>query len=194
MSLGKNNIYAQILYRGFVCEKGRVYSRLWKYSYRSILELQVDLWKKILSRMADNTYTKEDSDLLKYFIKLCGDKKEIGEFYNIHADFLSEIEKSIDSSIGKVSNCNEEIIIINFMNDLVTELADLLKHKLFVDKKRVHLIIRTLHNLPRYFLDNSKTFIHDLKDMAIDFRSAIDYSFGNMNQEMKARYEKYNIS
>lgn len=30
--------------------------------------------------------------------------------------------------------------------------------------------------------------------MAIDFRSAIDYSFGNMNQEMKARYEKYNIS
>ena len=194
MSLGKNNIYAQILYRGFVCEKGRVYSRLWKYSYRSILELQVDLWKKVLSRMADNTYTKEDSDLLKHFIKLCEDKKEIGEFYNIHADFLSEIEKSIDSSIGKVSNCNEEIIIINFMNDLVTELADLLKHKLFVDKKGVHLIIRTLHNLPRYFLDNSKTFIHDLKDMAIDFRSAIDYSFGNMNQEMKARYEKYNIS
>ena len=94
----------------------------------------------------------------------------------------------------KVGNYNEGIIIINFMNDLVTELADLLKHKLFVDKKRVHLIIRTLHNLPRYFLDNSKTFIHDLKDMAIDFRSAIDYSFGNMNQEMKARYEKYNIS
>lgn len=191
--LGKNNIYAQILYRGFVCEKGRVYSQLWKYSYRSILELQVDLWKKILSRMADNTYTDEDSDLLKYFIKLCRDKKEIGEFYNIQADFLSEIEKSIDSSMKKVGNCNEGIIIINFMNDLVTELADLLKHKLFVDRKRIHLIIRTLHNLPRYFLDNSKTFIHDLKDMAIDFRSAIDYSFGNMDQEMKARYEKYNI-
>ena len=93
MSLGKNNIYAQILYRGFVCEKGRVYSRLWKYSYRSILELQVDLWKKVLSRMADNTYTKEDSDLLKHFIKLCEDKKEIGEFYNIQADFYLKLKK-----------------------------------------------------------------------------------------------------
>lgn len=146
--------------------------------------------------MIDNTYTEEDADLLKYFIELCRDKREIGKYYNVKTDFLceiSEIEKSIDSGMNGVDNCNEGMIIINFMNDLVTELAVLLKHKLFVDKKRIHLIIRTLHNLPRYFLDNSKTFIHDLKGMSIDFCSAIEYSFGNMDQEMKARYEKYNI-
>ncbi|TYQ13257.1 UNVERIFIED_CONTAM: hypothetical protein Cloal_4323 [Acetivibrio alkalicellulosi] len=155
--------------------------------------MQVDLWKKILSRMEDNKYTEKDSDLIKYFIKLCKDKKEIGCFYNIHDDFLFKFEKSIGTNIDISSNCVEGSIIINFMNDLVTELADLLKHKLFVDRKRIHLIIRTLHNLPRYFLDNPKTLVHDLKHMGIDFRSAIDYSFGNMDQEMKVRYEKYNI-
>jgi hypothetical protein len=93
MPLGKNNIYAEILYRGFVCEKGRVYSWLCKYSYRNILELQVGLWKKILSRMADNTYTKEDLDLLKYFIKLCRDKEGIGKSHSIPPDFYRNCKK-----------------------------------------------------------------------------------------------------
>jgi hypothetical protein len=67
IDLRKINIYGEILYVGLVAEKGRVFSELWKYNYRKTLKLHVGLWQRILNRMTDNDYTKEDEQLLMDF-------------------------------------------------------------------------------------------------------------------------------
>lgn len=190
----KNSVYGEILYMGLVTEKGRVYSELWKYNYRKALKIQVALWQRILRRMMDNKYTEEDVQLLKDFIELCKNRKEIGEYYRPQINSFSEIEQLINSGIEQSHNSKEDIVILNFMNDLVLELVELLKPKIFVNRNQVHLVIRALHNLPKYFLQNPQTDIYGLKNVATDFQNVIEYSFGNMDQSMKNRYIKYKIT
>lgn len=187
----KNNIYGEILYIGLVAEKGRVFSEMWKFNYRKTLKIHVAIWQRILMRMSDTAYTKEDEQLLRDFIELCKNRKDIGRCYNTLIESFSEIEQKINTRIENVQNTKEDTVIINLMNELILELTELLKPKLIVDRKKIHLTIRVLHNLPRFFLQNPQTYIYRLKNVASNFHDVIEYSFGNMNQEMKNRYIKY---
>ncbi|MFD0589135.1 hypothetical protein ACFQZE_14125 [Paenibacillus sp. GCM10027627] len=187
----KNNVYAEILYIGFVAEKGRAYSEIWKFNYRKTLKIHVAMWQRILMRMSDTAYTKDDEQLLRDFSELCKKRKNIGKWYDTRFDSFLEIEQQINTYIKNVHNTKEGIVIISLMNDLVLELTQLLKPKLLVDRNKIHLTIRALHNLPRFFLQNPQTYVYELKSVALNFHDVIEYSFGNMNHEMKDRYVKY---
>ncbi|MBP1903782.1 hypothetical protein J2Z32_000394 [Paenibacillus turicensis] len=190
----KNNIYGEILYIGLVAEKGRVFNEIWKYNYRKTLKLHVSMWQKILMRMCDTAYNNEDEQLLREFFELCKKRKDIGKYYNTLIESFSEIEQIITTCTENVDNTHEETVIISLMNDLFLELTELLKPKLIVDRKKIHLVIRVLHNLPRFFLQNPQTYIYGLKNVASSFYDVIEYSFGNMDQDMKDRYFKYKIT
>jgi len=189
--MSKNNFYAEILYVGLVAEKGRAFSELKKFNYRKSLRLHVALWKRILIRMQEIEYTDEDEQLFKHIIEFCKSRKEIGKYYLPKINLISENEQQIKSEIEKTSNNEEDLVILNFMNDLMSELVELLKPKIFINRKAVYFTIRALHNLPRFFLNNPCTYIFELQNVFASFQEVIEYSFGNMDLEMKNRYLKY---
>lgn len=188
--MNKNNIYGELLYIGLVAEKGRVFHGIWKLNYRKTLRMHVAILQRIVIRMSDSRYTNEDEQLLREFIELCEKRKDLGEYYTTLIESFSKIESHIPHLTENVDHTQEDTVIINLINDLLLELTELLKPKLIINRKKVHLVIRVLHNLPRFFLKNPQTYIYGLKNVALKFHEAIEYSFGNMNQGMKNRYIK----
>ncbi|WP_110931550.1 hypothetical protein [Paenibacillus bouchesdurhonensis] len=184
----KNTIYGEILYVGFVAEKGRVFSRIGKYSYRRILRKHAFFWQSVIWRMIDGAYTEEDEQLIDDFIDLCQTQKEIGKFYCPQSKSFAEIKQRIQLGMRQADNNKEDIIILSFMNELVLELIALLKPKIMINRDKVHLTIRALHNLPKYFLHGSETFIYQISNAGANFQDTIAYSISNMDESMKKRY------
>ncbi|MDN4066266.1 hypothetical protein QYF50_00055 [Paenibacillus vini] len=186
----KNTIYGEILYVGFIAEKGRVFNQIRKHSYRKLLKKHVDLWQRVILRMMDSAYTEEDEQLIYDFIDFCQTHKEIGKFYCPPSKSLAEIKQRIHLGMSQSDNNKEDMIILSFMNELVLELIALLKPKIMINRDKVHLTIRALHNLPKFFLLGSETFIYQISNVGVNFQDTIVYSIGNMDESMKKKYVK----
>lgn len=76
----KNSIYGEILYVGFVAEKGRVFSQIRSYSYRKAI--REHFWQRMIWRMMDCSYTEEDEQLMDDFIGLCQTQKSFENIYS----------------------------------------------------------------------------------------------------------------
>ncbi len=187
----KSHLYGEILYIGLVAEKGRVFGQLWRSSYRKTLRIHIALWQKIIKRMIVSDYREEDEQLVMEFIELCKKRNEIGKYYKTLIDSFSELEQKVLICAEKVPHSQEEKVIINFMNDLVIELTELLKPRMLGNRNKIYLTIRALHNLPRIFLSNSQAHIYGLNNVASTFHDVIEFSFSNMDQEMQNRFIKY---
>ncbi len=175
------------MYIGFVAEKGRVYSQIHKYSYRKMLKIQVEHWNRMIVRMKESKWSDEDENAIRDFINFLINEEKIGKFYNVESAKKTDYKKRVDSMYKINIHEKQEKIIINFMECLVKELIELLKPRFMVGKNQIHITIRALHNLPKYFLYGSKTFVH-LNETVADFHDIIMDAIHNMDESTKLRY------
>ncbi|MDP4177406.1 MAG: hypothetical protein Q8900_03590 [Bacillota bacterium] len=187
----KNSLYAQILYSGFSYEKCRINTQLRKNSYKKTLKIQIDLWQKILGRMEINPFTDGDKDVLNYFDELCREDIKIARNYSVQINLLHKINNNTFYDMQTEINSKKDIIIISLMKELMKELMKLVNHKLFINSNKAYLLIKSLYNLPKYFIYNSKTFEDASTKMELDFHKVINDSFDSMNSKMKKKYERY---
>ncbi|CAH1199313.1 hypothetical protein PAECIP111893_01308 [Paenibacillus plantiphilus] len=186
-----------ILYNGFVLEKGRVYSQVWKYGYRNFILREAELWKNTISRMKDVSFSEADKNILNQYIELCEMTKEAKQYYQTSFDLIVKLKEEAYIDVLQNSKNSEDETIVDLMEELTSELLNILKIKRVfisnVHKNLIHDIIRSLHNLPRYFFEQNDTASRELILSAsrIDFHDALEFSSMNMGKEMKNRYSKY---
>lgn len=81
----KYSLFGELLYIGFVCEKGRCTSGgLWKWGYKKILNKHVMLLKQMIQCILINEVTYNDAFVLKKFVELIKNENGIGRYYPMH--------------------------------------------------------------------------------------------------------------
>ncbi|MDQ2088217.1 hypothetical protein RBH29_17475 [Herbivorax sp. ANBcel31] len=188
----KYSVFGELLYIGFVCEKGRCKSSgLWKWGYKKILYKHIVLLKHMIQCILVNKVTENDSYVLKKIVLLIQKEKHIGRYYPIKEEILTKLHECNYSIINSV-DLGVSIKNINLlMSDIINEILELLDRGVFVDKKKITMLIRALHNLPRVYLKKNLQTICDLNQPSIEYKDAIQYAFSNMDENTKQKYKKY---
>lgn len=78
-------------------------------------------------------------------------------------------------------------MIVQLLEDLLVEL----RRRFVKDKKRVSMLIMSLHNLPRAYKDSSYETLCNLKINGILPAEAIDYAKLCMDSDTKIKYRQY---
>lgn len=185
MTLDKNNLYSQMLYVGLVCEKGNIYQKFWRFRYRKRLILQSKIWDQILNIMTEDVFNETDKILLENITKVIKDDDQLYKYYNVPLSIIGQIRENSYSDINSTHIAVKEREIIDLMKELNGELLANTK-KIFVNKRLVHNILDSMHNLPRVFLPSNQSNYRK-----IDINDAIDYSFNSMNNQLKNKYSRY---
>lgn len=183
--MDKNIIYSEILYLGFVFEKGRISKKKWNFIYKKHLRRQIALWNKAVMLMNNVQMTAEDVSFCKNFIKLCEYSNEFKKIYSCTYPRLKEYEKINFNGVTFVQDdSTESKVLITLMHDLIGESAALLAVKKFCTPvKEIYVLLNTLHNIPRFFGDQPM----DGKNK-IDFKVTIEYTFSNMDNKLRSKY------
>ena len=188
----KYSLFGELLYLGFVCEKGRCKSSgFWKLGYKRILHKHIVLLSKLIQCILVSEISDNDALILKKFIESIQTEKDIIKYYPINEDTMKKLHDSNYSIITSIDSdrCNNNINLL--MNDITTEILELLDHKFFLNKKRIAMLIRALHNLPRVYLGKGLHTLCNIEQPAIDYKAALEYSFNNMDEDTRQRYRKY---
>ncbi len=183
--MDKNTLYAEILYLGFVFEKGRVSKKKWSLIYKKHLGKQIVQWNKAVSLMNDVQTTEEDVSFFKNFIEFCECSNEFIKIYSCTYSRLKEYEKINFADVTSVlDHSAESKVLITLMRDLICETTVLLaSNKLWIPVEEVYIRLNALHNIPRFFSDQPI----DGKNK-IDFKITVEYTLSNMNDQMKSKY------
>jgi hypothetical protein len=159
---------AEIIYIGLVAEKGRCYSTRWTNKYRKVIKLHISGLRKILYLFLDDSNI---DNVLEEFRKICENETEIGKFY-VNIAWREGVEWSdIKESHPK---------ILRYMIQVLEE-VDLEVNKIFVNKKKVYILLNTLHNLPRVFFDENEETLCNMRYSPISEDEALEYAVANMN-------------
>lgn len=188
----KYSLFGELLYLGFVCEKGRCKSSgFWKLGYKRILHKHIVLLSKLIQCILVSEVSDNDALILKKFIESIQTEKDIIKYYPINEDTMKKLQDSNYSIITSIDSdrCNNNINLL--MNDITTEILELLDHKFFLNKKRIAMLIRAIHNLPRVYLGKGLHTLCNIEQPAIDYKAALEYSFNNMDEDTRQRYRKY---
>ncbi len=167
----------ELLYIGFVAEKGRSSMRRWGRRYKNTLRNHMRAMSEINLLLFDSSNI---DTVLQDFMDLCVSDPEIGKFYH----FSSGMEGIIWENNG-----NDFPQINQFMKEILEELLEELS-KRFVNKNRVYHLLRILHNLPRVYLTQGKSLCN-LQQKRISERDALRYAYQNMNVEDQEKYKQY---
>jgi hypothetical protein len=183
--MDKNTIYSEILYLGFVFEKGRISKKKWSLIYKKHLGKQIVLWNKAISLMNDVQMTEEDVFFFKNFIEFCECSNEVKNIYSCTYPRIKEYEKINFADVTSVQDHSAESkVLIKLMNDMICEIDTLLAlNKLFTPVKEIYILLNALHNIPRFFRDQPI----DGKNK-IDFKMTIEYTLSNMNDQRRSKY------
>lgn len=135
--------------------------------------------------------TFTDALILKKFIESIRTEKDIIKHYPLNGETIRKLQDSNYSIITSIDSdrCNNNINLL--MNDITTEIIELLDHKFFLNKKRIAMLIRAIHNLPRVYLGKGLHTLCNIEQPAIDYKAALEYSFNNMDEDTRQRYRKY---
>lgn len=178
----KQDVIGELLYIGFVAEKGRCGGR-WKIGYKKTLKNHLFALSKLLETMADKKANMNSA--IKDFYKIGIDDPQIRKFYSISRDMLSQIENDKiiwEEGINEFSKVNYLMMLL--MNDAINEI-----NSTFTSRRKIHNIIRSLHNLPRVYLGNGKKTLCELNQIEITQEEALQYTFQNMSEIHKRKYE-----
>lgn len=168
----------ELLYIGFVAEKGRCSKRIWGYRYRKTLEMHLS----ILLELTDVLLDKSDVNvIINKFDKICKSNSEIGKFYNYSLDIGNILWEDKNTDFCKIDQ---------LMKNILNELNDELKG-FRVNKRRVYALLRSIHNLPRVYLSESDDTLCNLKLPSISENDALMYSYQNMEEMDRKKYEKF---
>lgn len=183
--MDKNTIYSEILYLGFVFEKGRISKKKWSLIYKKHLGKQIVLWNKAISLMNDVQMTEEDVSFFKNFIEFCECSNEFKNIYSCTYQRIKEYGKINFADVTSVQDHSAESkVLIKLMNDMICEIDTLLAlNKLFTPVKEIYILLNALHNIPRFFRDQPI----DGKNK-IDFKMTIEYTLSNMNDQRRSKY------
>ncbi len=173
------DVVGELLYIGFVAEKGRCYGIKWKSNYKKTLTNHIYLLKELLDLLIENDETHIDSQI-NNFINKCKENYEIGKFYNFKGN-------NMDSFIHGLSYDEINCLIKMMLDDLLSELD-----KIIVSKRKIYDLLCSLHNLPRVYLGKGKETLCDINQEAISVKDALEYSYKNMSIELREKYLKNN--
>lgn len=172
------DVIGELLYIGFVAEKGRCYKKWWGIQYRNTLINHLRILQKLNNILL---YGGDVDDALCEFIQLCKKNHDIGKFYNISL-CAGDIEW------GKAGDKYDTInrFIEAVLADIFLEL-----NRVFVNKKTILSYMRIIHNLPRVFLGKGKKTLCNVQQVAISEKDAIKFSYQNMNEQERLKYSVY---
>lgn len=179
------SVYGEILYLGYSFEKGRCSIGRWKRKYRKEVYIHLIFLEKVLELMMEKN-AKADEILLMTFRNFLKKQENIGKHYPLSLNgkkILDKEKKLVYAENEDFSNELINFLMYEMTNDCLIEIK-----KTFVNKKRIKMLFRALHNLPRAYLrENSKIFC-DINIPQISQNEAIEYSFANMDMEAKKYY------
>lgn len=187
----KYTTLGELLYVGFVYEKGRCTSSgVWRMSYRKSLLNHIELLYKIAICMIADSTLEEVNSLLQDTVIQIMNNPVLKLHYPITKYSISCMEKDarIIKYVEKRNECSGvNNLIVQLLEDLLIELK-----KTFVkDKKRVKMLIMSLHNLPRVYINSTYETFCNLKMNAISPDEAIEYAKLCMDSETKIRYQQF---
>ncbi len=188
----KKSVYAELLYIGFVTEKGRCKSKgIWKIGYRKQLYCHMVVLNSISNCLNDDEITEKDAQAIKDLFSLCNSEKEIKTVYYTKGN-LFEKAKQNNFKIITSNDLNKSNLIINkLLIEITSELLKLLEKKLFLNKQKIYMLIRAAHNLPRYYFNEKEETLCGLcTRISISYQDAVEFSFSNMDEETRLKYEK----
>ena len=178
--MNKQEIIGELLYIGFVAEKGRCYNRMWQPSYRKVIRKHIDIMNMLNDVLIDNA----DFDVvLREFIVICNSNREIGKFYNFEMD-VNKLE--LDNNYIDYPKVNM------LMQELIKAL-DKEVNKVIINRKEIYSLFCSLHNLPRVYLGKDKKTLCKLGQISISEEEALKYSYQNMNIKERQKYKEYFI-
>jgi hypothetical protein len=79
----KTELFAELLYVGFLSKKGKVYSNLQIIKMKKALLFEIELWLKLCDRIQINNFEEEDKQLITKFISLCDKYPQIKNDHSI---------------------------------------------------------------------------------------------------------------
>ena len=155
---------AEIVYIGLVAEKGRCYGTMWTRKYKEILKLHILELRKIIYLFLD---ASKIDDVLEEFREICEKEYEIGKFY-ANVDWKSDVTWLC----SKESHTKIIRLMIILLDEVELEL-----NKLFVNKRKVYILLNSLHNLPRVFFDENEETICNMRHETISEEDAFKYAY-----------------
>jgi len=179
----KQDVIGELLYIGFVAEKGRCGGR-WKIGYKKTLKNHLFVLSKLVETIADKKANMNSA--IKDFLEIGIDDSQIRKFYFISKDVLSQIENENITWEEDINEFNEVNYLMKLLlNDAINEISNT-----FTNRRKIYNIIRALHNLPRVYLGKGKKTLCELNQIEITQEEALQYAFQNMNEIHKRKYEK----
>lgn len=187
----KYSVYGELLYLGFVYEKGRCVSRgLWRFGYRRKLYKHISMLKKIITCMLNANITQDDTLMIEQFAKFITKEREMGKYYPLTKQVQECFLISKYSLISSVDDSKNYKQVNNLMLSLVNEVLKQLEN-VAVNKRKVAMLLRALHNLPRVYLERNAITLCNINQPGIECSDALNYSFGNMDEATKRKYKGY---
>lgn len=172
----KEDVIGELLYIGFVAEKGRCYRKNWGFKYKKILRKHIYLMLQLSELMLNKEPVDE---VLRDFIVVCNQINEIGKFYKISLNIGNIDWKDGGNNFERINQ-----IIYKLLLDLKSEI-----NRLFVNKKHIYSLLCILHNLPRVYLGENKITLCNLKQPAISEEAALQYAIQNIDNNVYERYQ-----
>lgn len=129
--------------------------------------------------------------LLTEFLDMCHGNKMIGCLYPFYlldsADnyYLTQYKAVLQKSFYPGDFYK---IINRLMLEMVDDLLELLSKTGIIDKKRVSMLLKSLHNLPRCYLSENADTLFNLELPHISCEDAVSYSFNYLDESLKKKY------
>ena len=179
----KQDVLGELLYIGFVAEKGRCYGKRWNLKYRRILRCHIEVLSKLLDTMIQDQ--TDISYMMEEFVGTCDNNAEIGKFYRISDKVRNQLDNRKINWERKEHNyakVNELMVLL--MEELLTEV-----NKFIIKNRNIYYLLNILHNLPRVYLGEEKDTICGLRQGSIPEEDALQYAFQVMNYKDKNKFE-----
>lgn len=180
------SVYGKLLYLGYRYEKGRCSTGRWKRKYRDEVYRHLLFLKKVLELMMEKS-AEADEIMLMTFRDFSEKEENTGKHYLLSlkgSEILDKEKNLIFTEEEDISNKFIDFLMYEMTNDCLNELK-----KTFVNKRKIHMLLRALHNLPRVYLwKNVDALCNVCNGLEISPCEAIEYSFANMDTETKKYY------
>lgn len=184
--MDKFSAFGELLYIGFRYEKSRCKSRgLWKFGYKKRLTEHLEFLKSIINRLDVGEISDEDYHVFTNLKRLCENNKDLKRIYFNDSSIENKLKSNL--ILNETNNFNHQQTINNLMLELVEHLLLTLKSKP-TDKAKAHMLLRALHNLPRFYFNQSDS-LYGFQNQGISFDDATEYSISNMDEGFRHKFK-----
>lgn len=182
----KTAVLGELLYVGFVFEKGRCASSgIWGLGKRKSMSRHLSVLDLLVRSISSGEVTREDHEAVRLFLRLVREDRAIGKHYPIREELLHPAENDVSGLIDSVDLEKLDPEINSRMQSLITEVLTLLEKPIFVPHKRICVLIKALHNLPRVYLVSAGPTLCNLNQTAIGREEALRYSLSYMDDKRR---------